>query len=551
MQEIQTTTLLVIASLNALLGIFVVLGKKNSSSRIFSIFALLLSLWAFGLALFLNATTTEASYFYANSYYVIGLSFVCFFLIFARVFPENRQFNRRDTVLVVVPIFALVSLFILNPQLFLSQIIIEGSSKAIVMDRLNYSFFVFVLIIYLGVAYKELLQKYRTADDITLRKQFNFVLCGTSIAWFFGIIFNIALPWANNYKYIWLGPVFTIIMIASIAYAVTKHHLFETKVIATEALTFMLWLFLLVRATHYTNKTDIAINVGLLLVSILIGILLIRSVIKEVKIREKVEKLAEELSNANSQLIEMNRQKTEFLSIASHQFRTPLTAIKGYSSMLLEGSFGKMSEKVRGAVDTVYQSSEHLVSVINDFLDVSRIELGRMKYTFEVTNFLDVVKEILGAQKPSMDASGLEFKILLDTSADFTTTLDKEKIKQVAFNLIENSIKYTLSGTVTISLTREKNLIHFSVKDTGIGVSKEEQSKLFKKYSRVQEGQHSNITGTGLGLYVAKEILEEHGGDIWMESEGLDKGSTFHLTLKHGKQAALLRESESRTSFST
>lgn len=208
--------------------------------------------------------------------------------------------------------------------------------------------------------------------------------------------------------------------------------------------------------------------------------------------------------------------------------------------MLLEGSFGDMSDTVRNAVDRVYQSSEHLVSVIDDFLDVSRIELGRMQYNFSIVDFRALVLDAIATKKPSMNTSGLTFNILIDEAGDFSATIDSEKMQQVILNLIENSIKYTPKGMVTISLKRTGEQLHLTIKDTGVGVAKEEQAVLFKKFSRARGKQFANISGSGLGLYIAKEILDEHNGTIWVESEGVGLGSAFHLEIPHGKNQKLL-----------
>jgi len=286
----------------------------------------------------------------------------------------------------------------------------------------------------------------------------------------------------------------------------------------------------------------IFLNIGLIAISGIIGVFLLHSVRKENKTRKQIENLTEQLKKANAQLTEFTKQKSEFLSIASHQFRTPLTAIKGYSSMLLEGSFGQMSEQVRDAVNRVYQSSEDLVSVIDDFLNVSHIELGRMRYDFEVIDFKKFLQETIEIEKHAIDKSTLRFNILIPQEDDITVTIDTKKIQQVIFNLIENAIKSTSKGMVTIALTKTSEYMRFSIKDTGAGVAKKEQTLLFKKFSHARGRRFNHIRGSGLGLYVAKEILNKHFGNIWMESEGEGLGSIFYFELPIGKNEKLLKK---------
>lgn len=521
-------------------------NKKLLLNRIWFLLSIVSALWSFGYFIMISANSLHIANYGNYLLHTMAIFIGPFFLHFITLFTQtDKQYRQTIYASYTSCIFLILLLFTTDKfiagtqyQRFLFKYNPEGGNL----------FFLFATHYWWNVLLATILLiqklKYSTGE---YAQQLRYVLFAGSLGFigggptfFYSFGINIA-PYA-----IILFPLYPVI----ITYAIMKHQLFNVKVVATEILTFLLWITLLTRTILSSSTQDRIFNSGLLVATVVIGVLLIRSVLKEVKTREKVEKLADQLANANEQLIELNRQKTEFLSIASHQFRTPLTAIKGYSSMLLEGSFGKLPKKIHEAVDRVYQSSEHLVLVIDDFLNVSRIELGKMRYTFAVSDFRALVKEVIALEQPSIEKSKLDFTYLIDNQSDFTATFDKEKLQQVLFNLIENSIKYTPKGSITISLAREGDRLHFSIKDTGIGVSKLEQSKLFKKYSRVQESNHSNITGTGLGLYVAKEILDAHNGNIWMESEGEGKGSIFHVELTAGEQPELLKKSSS-TSFST
>ncbi|MBI1975682.1 MAG: hypothetical protein HYS59_01625 [Candidatus Vogelbacteria bacterium] len=539
--EIKTTFLFIISILNSFLALLVVLGQKNLVGKVFGLFVVLLSFWSLGLALFLNATSVDSAYFFANSYYVIGATFVSLFLLFSRVFPAKKKFDALDFFIVVTPSIFLSILFLSNKYLFLKDITLNGTQKSVSIDTVNYAFFLIFLFIYLSAAFENLLNGYRKATNHIEKAQYRFIIVGTSVAWFFGIIFNIILPWFNNYSYIWLGPIFTIIMIISIAYAVVKHHLFNLKVIATEIITFLMWIGILIRTFLSVETSDLIVNSVFLVLTTIFGILLIRSVLKEVESRERIEHLAGELAGANQQLQELSRQKTEFLSMASHQFRSPLTAIKGYSSMLLEGSFGAMGEKVSGAVDKIFQSSQLLVSVIDDFLNISRIELGKLKFHFEATDLGRLLRETIESQKPAIEKTGLSFTLTMDKKKDFTATLDSEKIRQVVLNLLDNALKYTSGGKVHISLSRNDGVILLSIQDTGAGISPENIDGLFEKFNRADAAK-AKTSGTGLGLYIAKNIVDAHNGTIWAESAGKGKGATFTISLPAGVQEKLLSQ---------
>lgn len=242
--------------------------------------------------------------------------------------------------------------------------------------------------------------------------------------------------------------------------------------------------------------------------------------------------LYQQIKLANEKLRELDKAKTEFVSIASHQLRAPLTAIKGYTSMILEGSFGEVGEKARGALSVIFQSSQKLVSVIEDFLNITRIELGKMKY--EMTNFdLQQLIELVAKElKLMIESKGLKLVLDWDRTQNYQINADYGKISQVVNNLIDNAAKYSKQGEIKIVLTKADGKVRLAIKDQGTGLTPETMNKLFNKFVRADGAGQANVAGTGLGLYVAKQIVEAHGGRIWAESEGEGKGSTFSFELE-------------------
>ncbi|MBI2099998.1 MAG: HAMP domain-containing histidine kinase [Candidatus Vogelbacteria bacterium] len=252
---------------------------------------------------------------------------------------------------------------------------------------------------------------------------------------------------------------------------------------------------------------------------------------KEVAQREHIENLASELERANEKLKELDKVKTEFVSIATHQLRAPLTAIKGYASMILEGSFGAINGKAKEAVDIVFQSSQKLVSVIEDFLNITRIELGKMKYELTDFDLKQLVESALKENAPSIARKGLTFKFNTDGHSDYKINADYGKLAQVVNNLIDNALKYTEAGSLTVTLSKVGGKTRLAIADTGVGIPPETMEKLFQKFTRAADASKSNLAGTGLGLYVAKQIIEAHHGRLWAESDGVGQGSTFIVEL--------------------
>jgi len=286
------------------------------------------------------------------------------------------------------------------------------------------------------------------------------------------------------------------------------------------------------------NNKEKIIDAGFLVYVSIFGIFLIRSVLKEVRAREKIEELATKLEFANLRLKQLDEAKSDFLSIASHQLRTPLTAIKGYASMILEGSYGKISETTKSAVDKIFQSSQRLVLIIGDFLDISHIEQGTMQYDFAALDVRELAKGLTDEFKATIESStdkskALKISFEADEKENFSVNADRNKIRQVVSNLIDNSIKYTPEGFVKVSLSKvsENGNVLLKIDDSGIGISAETMPNLFKKFGRAKSLSSAYANGSGLGLYVAKEIIKAHKGKIWAESEGEGKGSKFFVEL--------------------
>jgi len=231
---------------------------------------------------------------------------------------------------------------------------------------------------------------------------------------------------------------------------------------------------------------------------------------------------------------ELDQAKSDFISIASHQLRTPLTVIKGYVSMILEGSFGQVASQQKEQLTKVYEANERLINLVQDLLDVSRIESGKMQFVFTPNDLNTLVASVVEELKTTADSKKLYLKFqTLKTLPKIK--IDPEKLRQVIMNLIDNAIKYTVAGGVEISLVKRENKVRFIVADTGMGIKGEDMPQLFKKYSRGSKINDKSVSGTGLGLYVGKIIVEAHGGKIWAESEGEGKGSKFCFELPISK----------------
>lgn len=531
--EYQIVTLFIIAILNAVLGYFIIRGKKDLPNIFFSLVALSVSLWSLNLAFFIKSIDFDDSLIFANLYYIFAATIPLFFLYFSLTFLNNKNsFSFRNKgFLFSLPILFLTITIALNKNFLIKKIFLSDINKDVVLNKPAYILYGAYFIFFVLLSYFILGKKLLKTNDLIEKVQLKFIIFGTAISYSLGMFFNLILPWLSEYRYIWLGPPFTLIMILSIGYSVIKHHLFSKKVITAEILTFILIFFVLVRTIISETLQEQIINSLLLLIVSILGILLVKSVIEEVESREQIQKLADGLKHANAKLKKMDEQKSEFINIASHQLRGPIASLKGYSSMILEGSFGKISDGASEATKRIFQSSQALALIVDDFLNLSRIERNKIEFSFAIADIKDVVEKSIQEIKPIADDKKIKLSFT-STDNNFNSNVDAEKIKQVVSNIIDNAVKYTPEGWVNVELTKKENKILLKISDSGIGLPRGGAKKLFKKFSRLENANSANIKGTGLGLYLAKKIIDAHHGKISVESKGEGKGTTFFVEFK-------------------
>lgn len=225
-----------------------------------------------------------------------------------------------------------------------------------------------------------------------------------------------------------------------------------------------------------------------------------------------------------------NRAKSDFLATMSHELRTPLNAIIGFSDLMLGGSVGEMPDMQKKFLGNISTSGKHLLSLINNVLDLSKIEAGKMELNNELFSAHCTIDEVKQLTSHLADKKGLKLELVKDENID-KIYADRVRFKQILFNLVSNAIKFTpKGGKVTISTHLDSNKAQFTVTDTGIGISEENKSKLFKPFSQLDSTINRNYEGTGLGLALVKEFVELHQGRIWCESE-VGKGTSFTFEL--------------------
>ena len=505
-------------------------GKKTSVDFTFFLFTLVVTVWLFGtFMMFFNKEDVFLALFWDKFVY-IGVVFIPSVLYhFGLVLTKHKDI-KRNNILILGYITSAIFLFLIPTDLFIDDVFVYQWGVHTKAQMLHNVFLVYFGV-YLTLWFTLVASYYRLQADLEERKKIRLVFIGFFTLAIVGSLGFLPAYGIGIYPFAYVsGIIFTVIL----AYTILKYKLFDIKIIATEFLVFALIITLLFEIIFSETISQLILRTIVLILVSIFSFLVVRSVIKEVKMRIQMEELVEELAIANSKLRDLDQQKSEFISIASHQLRSPLTAIKGYSSMLIEGSFGKIPEKATTALDRIFQSTQNLVNIVEDLLNISRIEQGRMEYNFETVNFADIAKDVVEELSSVAKKENLDLVFQSDCNKTYNISADKGKIRQIITNLVDNAIKYTKKGKIEVSVSNndKKNKILLTIVDTGIGISKETLGKIFKKFTRGKGGSKTNTGGSGLGLYVAKEMVKAHKGRIWAQSAGLGKGSIFCVELE-------------------
>ena len=249
------------------------------------------------------------------------------------------------------------------------------------------------------------------------------------------------------------------------------------------------------------------------------------------RLYEQLQDHLGDLEVANAQIAEVSRLKSEFLANMSHELRTPLNAILGFSELLRDDLAGKITEKQRhDCLDNIHNSGRHLLSLINDILDLTKIEAGRMDLVYEEFGIESAVREVLNVVRSLAMKKDIEISAVVEPVTSLVVA-DKNKFKQILYNLLSNAIKFTPpSGKVTVAATAADDALRIIVHDSGIGIAKELQHKIFGAFYQVQSASNREYPGTGLGLALTKKLVEMHGGTIEFDSE-TGQGTTFTVEM--------------------
>ena len=536
------------AIISLIVGFFIYLKSRNLASKILFSISITFSLWTFvNLVTWISVNGQLITLVWPlfgildSMIYLLSLYFVYSFI------------EKKDASLKMKIIFAI----------FLSPIIILCIKNVDAFDIVNcevigggkYLLYLYIFdliissIILLYCAYKY------TKEKTDFKKQILILTIGIGLFLFsyFTSGFLASYLTERGLKYGFeieqYGLFGMTVFMGFLAYLIVRFKAFDIKLIGAQALMVALVVLIGSQFFFIQSRTNQILTGITLLLAVLFGVFLVRSVQNEVKRKEELQELMEKLAIANDQLRKLDNAKSEFISIASHQLRTPLTSIKGYASLILEGTYGPVDSKILDPINKMYASNERLIQLVEELLNVSRIELGRMEFQFEKKKVETMIGDLSDTFTILAREKKLYFHVDLPSDPLPEVEVDVLKIREVISNLIDNAIKYTRRGGVTVKAEIVTNktwlaknslegseemscdLVRITVSDTGIGIPADELPYLFAKFSRGKDTKRLHANGTGLGLYVGRNIVEAHHGRVWVESDGQDKGSRFIIEI--------------------
>lgn len=524
--DIFTILPLTCAIFVTLLGLFVLF--KNPRSRMNQLlFALNVTMffWLFGtFMMFATRGSVKDAIFWDRFVYLGVVMMPSLMHHFSLVFTDNRS-KTQKIILVFNYLIGVFFLFASRTKYFVDGLYVY-SWGAHTRAQFLHSVFLGYFFLGTGVFFRNLIIYYRRIKTKLQKIQTIYVFVAFGLVMFVGgsaYLFAYGIDIKFPFAYI-TGLIFPILLF----YAVSRHNLLGKKVIGTEVLVGVADFFIVMQIFFARTVSEIFIRAVFAALLFPVGYLLVQSLKKEIDRRQEITNLAASLEQANIRLQELDKQKTEFISIASHQLRTPLSVFKGYLELIKDGGYGQVDKRVVEVLNKMDANNEHLIKLIDEFLDITRIEQGRTKYELAPHDICAIVDGAVAELSAMAKQSKLSLKWICPKEEKIVSC-DAEKIRHVIFNFIDNAIKYSTKGVIKISTQEEGDGVSVRVKDPGLGFNKVDEANFFQKFYRGENVRGTNVNGTGLGLYVCRKFVEAHGGRVWAHSDGLGEGSEFGL----------------------
>jgi len=531
---IDSSLLFVTILTNLVLGFIVFFRKENDVKKVVNLFffliILFLTVWTVSNYLADWLTDISLILVFVRSTYAAVSVIAGLFFYFSLVFPEGKKYNRKRMLLISL----LPALFtVVSYTHMIVKDVVFNANKAELITGPAYIPFTVYFIFYMGAAFYILIRKYKSFIGVE-RQQIKYFFIGTFLTALSAFLTNLLIPmFTKNWDTSHYGPYFSILLVIFTTYAIFKHHLFDIKVVLTELLVGLVAIVLLIDFITAESLVNRLIKIDILIAFCYLGVSLIKSVLREIKYREEIKKAYDVEKLAHQELERLDEVKDQFLMATQHHLRTPITSMIGYTDMLLDGFYGDVSPKTKETLLKLMKSSKNLNKVVNELLDLSQFQLGKSAMVLKPgVEIMPILKSIIAEVKLEAKEKKLYLRMEKPEEEIPEIKADASKLEVALTNLIDNAVKYTAKGGVKIKVERPDSKIRIIIKDTGMGMAKEDIEKLFSKtFERGEEAKKMFGSGKGIGLYLSYNIIKSHNGKLWAESDGPGKGSSFIVEL--------------------
>ena len=501
-------------------------------SKVFFVTILLLSFWIFSDSILWATNNPKVTMFLWSLINMIEPIIYAGVLYFLYLFIDQADISFRKKLFLVI--LLLPTIFLTSTKFSLSGFNLTNCYRdAVEGPLIYYNYFIEALLIF-WILFFTVKRFFSTKDKNSKRKILYVTLgsLGFLVAFAFGnVIGSLFDSYGVAGDYSWTVGQYGIfgvpVFLGFLTYMIVKFRAFNIKLIATQALV---WgLVILIGSQFFFIKTQVnmVLNGFTFVASIIFGYFLIRSVKKEIEQKEKLAKL-----NLNLQLL--IKQRESLVHLITHKVKGSFTRTKVLFAGMLDGTFGEISPEIKKRAGQGLEFDNAGIQTVDLVLDVANMQNGLIKYDMKNLDFKELVENTISEKRIPAEAKGLKLETEL-RDGNYNVAGDSIWLKEAINNLIDNSIKYTKEGKITVGLEKKNSNILFSIKDTGIGINEEDKKHLFTEGGRGAKSVEINVDSTGYGLFTVKLIVEAHKGKVWVESEGEGKGSTFYVELPTAK----------------
>ncbi len=506
-----------------LFGIYLLSKSRSLSSSTLFIVCVSFAVWCLlDISTWFSFLGAENTMFTWSLLDFISLIFFFFSYYFLYTFTTGKDLPIWQKILglcVLLPT-AITTLLGLNLTSF------DANTCEAVENELVTNYLFYAEAIFLAVVIIFTIGQYRRAPDPVAKRETLLAGIGVSLFLLFfflaGLAASILINYENLAGYAYNFEIYGLfgmpVLLIYLGYLIVRYHAFDLRVFTAQALSVAIITLVATQYAFLSGTASIILNtINLVLVAI-VSVYLTRNVKKEISLREE--------------LAVANEKQQGLIHFISHQIKGYLTKSKAAFSGILEGDYGQTSPGMNEMVKMALADNDEGVATIKSILDASNLKKGTTEYKHDSFDFRQMIENQIASHTKEAKDKGLSLEMNIGQNENYTFIGDAEQLgKHVIGNIIDNSIKYTQTGGLEISLSKKDGKILFSVKDTGVGISDEDKKRLFTEGGRGKDSVKVNVNSTGYGLFIAKEIVAAHGGKIWAESEGLGKGSTFFVEL--------------------